>query len=172
MHTCMHACRYVETTGANSPFDLMESGDLASGCSIATLDRRMVLRARGSSVAVYERLFSGTSRMRNVTLCWAPITGTPFGSAVILDSLDQRKLASLAAARVFPGLAFSKVLPQVTVYREYTRTLSSEIFCFLFPQDNTGGLYHVSDQGGRPRECARCVPSPRPLGPYRGGGGG
>ena len=108
IHTSIHTYRYVETTGANSPFDLMESAALAPGCSIATLDRRMVWRARGSSAAVYERLFSGTSRMRNVTLCWAPITGTPFGSAVILDSVDPRKLASLATAGVFPGHAFSK----------------------------------------------------------------
>jgi len=49
------------------------------------LDRRMAQRMKGSSPDVYEKLFSGISRVRNVSMCWAPIPDTSFSALVVMD---------------------------------------------------------------------------------------
>ena len=67
-----------------SPFDVML--DSVPGCSVVLLDRRMLLHLRGSSVSVYESIFSGVSRVRSVLICWAPVAGTPWNAGVVMDA--------------------------------------------------------------------------------------
>ena len=97
-----HVATAGNALGLPSPFDLMEAEDAVPGCSLVVLDRRMLFRVRGSSAAVYENLFSGISRMRNVSMCWSPVEGTPFGAVVVIDSVSDSKLAAFAASGMFP----------------------------------------------------------------------
>jgi hypothetical protein len=45
----------------------------------------MYVQSMGSHPLVYEALFWGAQRLRNLTLCWAPIVGSAFTAYLVLD---------------------------------------------------------------------------------------